>query len=229
MTGFGTIQTIPLFKIVLKALGVLVLLVTQSNFLNAQQDWELKKDENGIKVYTKDIPGSDFKEIKTTTNFNSSLSGIVGLLTDISSHKLWIYRCKESKLIKTVSSSELYYYMETEVPWPASNRDGVIRFKFTQDSISKVVTVASKNINGLMPEIDGVIRVPKFIASWTLTPKKDGTVDAVYQLNVDPAGSVPAWIINMFAVDGPYESLTNMKKLLAKNNYESSKFDFIKD
>ena len=217
------------FKIVLKVLVVVLLLEVQSIPLYAQQDWELKKDQNGIKVYTKDIPGSDFKEIKATTNFNASLSGVVGLLTDISSHKLWIYRCKESKLIKTVSSSEVYYYMETEVPWPAANRDGVFRFKFTQDSLTKVITVASKNINGLMPEIDGVIRVPKFIASWTLTPKKDGTVDAVYQLNVDPAGSVPAWIINMFAVDGPYESLTSMKKLLKKNNYDSAKFDFIKD
>ena len=127
-----------------------------------------------------------------------------------------------------MSNSELYYYMETMVPWPASNRDGVLRFKFTQDSTTRVVTVTSVNVD-IMPEISGVVSVPKFKASWTFTPKSDGTVDAEYQLNVDPGGSVPAWIINMFAVEGPYESLTNMKKILSENKYESAKFDFIKD
>ncbi|MFY9309928.1 MAG: START domain-containing protein [Bacteroidia bacterium] len=205
------------------------LLLLPVSFVQAQNNWELKKDENGIKVYTKDIPGSDFKEIKTTTSFNASLSSLVALLTDISSHKKWIYRCKESKLIRKVSNSELYYYMETMVPWPASNRDGVLRFKFTQDSITKVVTVSSVNVPDIMPELSGVVRVPKFKASWTFTPKSDGKVEAEYQLNVDPGGSVPAWIINMFAVEGPYESLTNMKKILAENKYESAKFDFIKN
>jgi hypothetical protein len=217
------------FKTVISICGLLLFSFTNIDISRAQSDWELRKNENGILVYTKDIPGSDFKEIKTTTNFKASLSSLVGLLTDMSSHTLWIYKCKQSKLIKTVSSSELYYYMETAVPWPASNRDGVIRFKFSQDSETKVVTVTSQNIPDILPEIDGIVRVPKAKAQWTFTPKSDGTVDAEYQLNVDPGGSVPAWIINMFVVDGPYESLTNMKKLLAKNKYDTATFDFIKN
>lgn len=204
-----------------------ILFTTESAY--AQSEWELKKSENGISVYTKDIPGSDFKEIKATSNFKTSLSGFVAVLTDISSHKKWIYQCKESKLVKTVSSSELYYYMETTVPWPASNRDGVIRFKFVQDSISKILTVSSKNVPDILPEISGIIRVPKFVASWTLTPKSDGSIDAEYKINVDPGGAVPAWIVNMFSVDGPYESFTNIKKLLPESKYKSAKFDFIKE
>lgn len=217
------------FKTVVKVYCLVFIFFINIDFISAQTDWKLRKNENGILVYTRDIQGSDFKEIKTTTNFKTSLSSLVGLLTDVNSHTLWIYKCKQSKLIKTVSSSEFYYYMETAVPWPASNRDGVIRFKYTQDSVTKVVTVKSQNIPNVLPELDGIVRVPKASAQWIFTPKDDGTVDGEYQLNLDPGGSVPAWIINMFVVDGPYESLTNMKKLLDKNKYENAKFDFIKN
>lgn len=219
---------ISLYKSVTPLLSVLVsLLFVDESF--AQSPWKLRKSENGIMVYTRDLPDSDFDEIRTTTNFNCSLSDIVALLTDIESHTKWIYQCKQSKLIKTISSSELYYYLETQVPWPASNRDGVICFKFSQDSETRLVTVASQNVPDVLPELNGIVRVPKFVASWKFAPKPDGTIDAEYQLDVNPGGEVPAWIVNMFSVEGPYESLTNMKKLLAENKYESVKFDFIKN
>ena len=212
----------------IRLLLVLSFLVS-ANLLYSQSDWKLQKSENGIKVYTRDLPDSNFDEIKTTTNFECSLSDLVALLTDIESHTSWIYQCKQSKLVKTISSTELYYYLETQVPWPASNRDGVVCFKFSQDSVTKIVTVASQNVPDVLPEFTGIVRVPKLVASWQFTPKADGTVDAEYQLNVNPGGDVPAWIVNMFSVEGPYESITNMKKLLAQNKYKSVKFDFIKN
>lgn len=197
--------------------------------LQAQQDWELQKNQNDIKVYTRTIPGSDFKEIKVNTHFNHSLSEIVGLLTDMSAHKKWIYNCKESRRLKEVGTNELYYYMELKVPWPASNRDGVVCFKFSQDKETKIVTVSTQALTGILPDIRGIVRVKKLVASWTFVPQPDGTIAAEYQVNTDPGGSVPVWIVNLFAVTGPYESVTKMKKLLAENTYKDSHFDFIAD
>jgi hypothetical protein len=77
--------------------------------------------------------------------------------------------------------------------------------------------------------MDGIVRVPQLKAFWKFTPKPDGTVDAEYQINVNPGGNVPAWIVNMFAIDGPYQSITSMKKLLLQSKYRTAKFDFIED
>lgn len=198
-----------------------------STYISAQTDWELQKNENGISVYTKDQPNSGFKEIKAVATFNSSLSGLIALLTDIPSHPTWLYRCKQTKLLKTISSTELYYYVETYVPWPVSNRDGVIYFKTSQDSKTKVVTVSSRVIPGMLPENKGVVRVPKLVSSWRFTPKGDGTVSAEYQLDINPGGDVPPWIVNMFSVEGPYESIMSMRKKLVEVKYKSAKFDFI--
>jgi hypothetical protein len=190
-------------------------------------DWKLEKNENGISVFTRTGVGSDFKELKAVTNLNASLSSIVALIKDIPSHTSWIYQCKEARIIKTVNDSEFYYYHETYAPWPVANRYSIIYIKITQDSKTKVVTVASNNTPDVVPDEGGKVKVPKLLATWKFTPLADGTVDGEYQLFVDPGGEVPAWISNMFAVDGPYNSILGMKKMLMLDKYKLAKVDFI--
>ena len=200
-----------------------------SFFVHAGNEWVLKKNENGIAVYTRDIPGSNFKELKATTIFNASLPCIVALIKDVPSHTSWIFRCNQTRVIKMLNSTELYYYHETYVPWPASNRDGVVYYKISQDIKTKIVTVASKGIAGMVPLEPNKVRVPEMSAFWNFVPKDDGTVYGEYQLYVDPGGDIPSWMVNMFAVDGPYNSILNMKKMLTLDKYKSAKIDFIKD
>jgi hypothetical protein len=50
-----------------------------------------------------------------------------------------------------------------------------------------------------------------------------------YELRVDPAGSLPAWLVNMLSSKGPYESFLNLKTQLLKPKYANAKFSFITD
>jgi hypothetical protein len=210
---------------------ILLFIFSFASFFSAfaVNDWELKKNESGIAIYTRDIPGSSFKELKVLTSFNTSLTSIVALIEDVSSYPLWIYQCKEGKLIKMVGDSELYYYHVTSTPWPVSNRDGIVHYKITQNVKTKVVNVSTQSVQGIIDKIPGIVRVPKMQASWKLTPQPDGSINAEYQLYVDPGGSLPAWIVNMFLVDGPYSTFQNMKKIVTQDKYQSSKFSFIKE
>ena len=90
-----------------------------------------------------------------------------------------------------------------------------------QDIKTKIVTVASKGISDMIPPETNKVRVPEMSASWNFTPKVDGTVDGEYQLFVDPGGDIPSWIVNMFAGEGPYNSIINMKKMLTLDKYKS--------
>lgn len=49
----------------------------------AQQDWRLKKDEDGIKVFTACTDNSDFKTIKVECEVKARPSQVVALLMDI--------------------------------------------------------------------------------------------------------------------------------------------------
>lgn len=192
-------------------------------------DWQLKKSANNIVVYTKQDLQTGISEVKVTTNFNAKLSSLVSFIKDISAHKDYIYRCKESFIYKNINDSELYYYHETETPWPVSNRYGIIRYKITQNRKTKIVNIVAHDVQGLYPYQANKVEVPKLKASWVFTPKSDGTVDGAYYLFLNPGGNVPIWLMNLFVVDGPYNTIEKMKELLKNKKYTTTNSSFIVD
>lgn len=192
-------------------------------------NWELRKSSKDIFVYTRQGLVSDIKEVKCVTNFQSNLKNLVYFIKDISAHPQYIYKCKMSYILKNVNDSELYYYHETAAPWPVANRYGVIYYKITQNSQTKVVTIKSNGVLGMYPNQSNMVEVSALTASWTFTPKSDGTVDGEYYIYLNPGGQIPSWLINLFVVDGPYSTITKMKEMLQKEKYNHCKLNFIKN
>jgi hypothetical protein len=62
-----------------------------------------------------------------------------------------------------------------------------------------------------------------------LIPSKDGVIQINYQLMVNPGGYVPAWIVNMAAIDGPFETMVHFKEFIVKEKYQKAKVSFIKE
>ena len=77
---------------------VLLILCVCTN-VHAQKAWELKKDQEGIKVYTASIPNSNLKIVKVTCVLNANLSQFTSLLQDTKAHEKWVYNTKKSSLV----------------------------------------------------------------------------------------------------------------------------------
>jgi hypothetical protein len=139
-----------------------------------------------------------------------------------------VYSTKSSTLLKKISAAELYYYSEVSLPWPISNRDFVAHLKVTQDPHSKVVTIDGPVISNYVPEKKDVIRVKSSFGKWVLTPQKNN-VKIEYTLETDPGGSLPVWLVNLFAAKGPHETFKNLKVQLEKVEYKNVTLAYIKD
>src|ERR1700748_2861134 len=152
----------------------ILLLVLKITGSYAQTDWKLKKEKDGIKVYISPISDSKFKAIKVECEMNASASQLVKALLDIKNCTEWVDHTKSCTLLKQVSPSELYYYSEVNIPWPAQNRDFVAHLIVHQDPVTKVVTVDGPAVNGFVPIKDGIVRVHSSKGLWIITPlKKD--------------------------------------------------------
>jgi hypothetical protein len=79
----------------------------------------------------------------------------------------------------------------------------------------------------MVPVKPNVVRVADSKGKWVITPLSDGKVKIVYTLHADPGGSVPAWLSNMFATQGPAESFKKLKIQLQKPAYKNIKLDYI--
>jgi len=207
----------------------LSLLLSSFTTTSPTSEWELNRNEHGIKVYTRSIKGYPIKEVKVVTDIPSSLTSVTAALKDVVSYKSWIYGCKESKLLKVVSDSEFYYYTLTETPWPVMNRDLVMHTKITQDPKTKTVYFKSTSASKLIPENKDVIRINKAETSWTFEPNQSNGITATYIARVDPAGSFPDWLVNSLLIYGPHDTMTKLKQISQSLRYKSVKYSFIEE
>ena len=72
----------------------------------AQTDWQLKKDEDGIKVYTCSTPNSNFKSVKVECTVKATLSQLVAFLLDVEKQHDWVYNNKSSQLVKKIGDNK---------------------------------------------------------------------------------------------------------------------------
>ena len=197
--------------------------------VNAQSNWTLKSNKDGIKVYTAPVENSKIKALRIECNFQSTLSQMVSALLDLKIRPQWIYHTKSIRLVKQVSPSELFYYSEISIPWPVQNRDFVAHLVTTQDSETKVVTMDGPVAPTMVPLKDGVVRITNSNSKWIIFPINKNEVKVEYTIQLDPGGSIPAWLTNMFASEGPTQSFKALKGLLTRFEYKNAHVPFIKN
>lgn len=213
-----------------RLLFIISFLLGTSYFPGSNGDkWELKKYEEGIAVYTRMAENSNYKELRSVVRIKTSLSSIMAVLQDWDSYPQWSYRCGKSATLKTISETELIHYQTVMAPWPADDRDFVVNIKITQDPVTKVVVQKATNVPTFIPEFPDHVRIKEFKATWTLTPTFDGYVNLEYQLLVNPGGNVPAWMVNMAVVEGPFQSTKNLKDRVFLEKYQKTQFPYLKE
>jgi START domain len=192
----------------------LLCLLTGTSF--GQHNWKLEKDKNGIKVYSSDMPNSSFKAVKVECTLTGSYTKLVSILTKVPQFSNWIYNTKLSKLVRQTTPLDFVYYSETHLPWPLSNRDAVIHLRIKTDSLPRVLTISGSSVTDLVPEIPGKVRVSQYAANWKVTMPTAKTIKIYYVLELNPGGSIPAWVANSFSDKGPFETFSNLAELLKK-------------
>jgi hypothetical protein len=190
-------------------------IIFSSSFVGfGQYNWKLTKNKDGIRVYLSENPKSKFKSVKVECTLSGTYDKLISVLTDIDHLKDWVYNTKRSYLIKKLSPYDLYYYTETTIPWPMSNRDAVVHLKIMKDSLPRFLRITSNNENRFVPEKDGNVRIAYSYITWYVTMPTPKTIHIVYTFEADPGGDLPAWVVNSFADKGPYESFKKLSEIL---------------
>lgn len=177
-----------------------------------QYTWKLEKDKDGIKVYSAAAVNSSFRTIKVECLIPGTYEKLVAVLNDIPRYSTWIYHSKNARLLKQNSPHDFIYHTVTEMPWPFSNRDAVIHIQVNTQNLPAMLTITGTGESGYFPKTGGMVRVEKYFAHWKVTMPSPQTLAIVYQVEVDPGGSIPAWIANMFVDKGPYETFSNLAR-----------------
>ncbi|MEO6633719.1 MAG: START domain-containing protein, partial [Mucilaginibacter sp.] len=105
----------------------------------------------------------------------------------------------------------------------------VAHLTVSQHPETKVITIDGPAVNGMVPLKDGIVRVRSSKGLWVITPVKKNLLKVMYTLQLDPGGNLPAWLVNLFAAEGPMKSFQGLKSQIKKPAYRNVELSFIKD
>jgi hypothetical protein len=205
-----------------KILFIALMTIVHSIPVSAQDDWKLQKDKDGIKIYSAEVPDSKIRAIKVVANYEATPGEIADIVMDINTATEWVSHLKSSYLVKRLSQNELYYYAEVNLPWPAANRDFVAHLTRSENMQTRVIIIDGPAVEGLVPEKKGIVRINNSLGKWIITPLDNNQVRVEYALHVDPAGSLPSWLVNMFSGEAPMQIFENLRLELKKSPQQTT-------
>ncbi|MBM3112225.1 lipid-binding protein [Pseudomonas sp. P66] len=171
--------------------------------------WHLAKDEDGIQVYLDEVPGSKYQRFRGVTLIKASVRTLGDLQENLRVACKWLYGCASMRLLE-VEGDSTWVYLTTELPWPASPRDMVIRVQTERRDDGSLLRHLSA-VTGKVERQPQLIRVSQLKGLWTLVPKGEQLTEVTYQLEAEPAGDIPSWLANQFVIDAPMVSLRTLR------------------
>ncbi len=209
---------------------IIICLFFCSGAVMADSLWKLKKDKKDIQVYTKQVEGSPYKAVKTTTLIkNTKLASMVALILDAKACKDWAPKCAESYIIKQISNTESYVYTHNSMPFPVTDRDVVSLVKWHQNPKTYEVTMNSTATADIKEKVKRRLRLKEATVSWTFKPLATGGIEVTNQAHINPGSNLPGWITNMLLVSTPFNTMKAFAKEVAKPKYRDASVDFIKE
>ena len=183
-------------------------------------EWQLRKDAAGISVYSRPVPGTNYQEFKAITEFPGQVGSALALLNDTAACSQWLYRCVESRIITPLSNLEGIYYQVSKLPFPAKARELIFHAIAHQEPAGGIRVSMTARPELLAPT--KLVRIQHAYGTYLLEPLANASSRLTWQQYIDPAGKLPAWIVNKMLVDLPFNSLQNFRRLVTQPPYRDT-------
>ena len=188
------------------------------------KDWKMIKQEDGVQVFSKEVPGTDllaFKGIKTMPVPITKVAEVL-LDKDPEKKKEWIAMVVDFKILEIKDSYNSVTYSSYDLPWPMSDRDYVITSSMNIDKQSQTVFISLNSTqHQKAPKTVGV-RAHLVRSHYKLVALPGGKTEVTVEIQTDPKGLLPKWLVNVIQKGWPHQTLTKMemqaKKPATKHN-----------
>ena len=136
------------------------------------------------------------------------LDRVVAHLTDFASLGKWMPRVADLRVIER-RDDEAIVYFKLDLPWPISDRDWTLRYRWQRDGDRFLMTWCDANDRG--PPPGRAVRVSIMRGYWELTAIAGGTTRARYVFLAELGGLLPRSIAAETAWKQPLGSLRGVR------------------
>ena len=183
----------------------------------AKTDWKLRREESGVKIFTRSVEGSPFEEFRAVVIISkTSLTGVLDVITDVKNYPVNFPNCSSAKVLKQTGKYSDFHYITISAPWPVTDRDAIYEATTSISQDGKYARVKLVPHGDFTAKNDNFIRVQKGSGYWELEELAPNTIQVVYQFHADPGGEIPGWIANTVIVQNPLKTLQSLREKVKK-------------
>ena len=206
----------------LAALTLAALLAPSIAMADDGPAWEELFVDEGITVWRRDIPGTSLVEFRGRGIVNAPMLKVAAVIRDDDRKPQWMKNCVGAATIEYGKGPAAVVYNRTGSPaFFISDRDIVLNATTKMHPKDKLLRVDFwKTEHDKMPPIEGVVRMPQLKGHWGLRQVDANTTDLTYQVQADPGGSIPTWLVNWVNKKLPFHTIANMRTQVKADGYD---------
>jgi hypothetical protein len=187
-------------------------------------EWIKIGEESGITTYRKEIKDSPIVAFKGEAVILASIPRIIGVLEAVEREHEWMSGVVESYNLEKRSESDRFEYNRTKTPWPLQDRDFVIhtRTRLIRDPTPTLHIRMYSEESEKKPAVDGVVRGELIDSHFTLRQISREKTFFSCEIQADPKGMIPKWVVNLFQKSWPLETITGLRQQLLKPDIQEN-------
>jgi hypothetical protein len=182
-------------------------------------DWKEINEEDGIKVFSMNVKGSPLVAFKGSGIVDSPIRVVFGVIVDNAHRIEWVDRLKKSTVLQQFTPYDFIVYQHFGLPVLMSDRDYVYRATAFTTKKGQVVVAMSSVTHKKSPATVGV-RAKLVNSRYVLTPigKRGLKTRVEVEIQTDPKGWLPAWLVNSIQKSWPLKTLRGIRSQVKKSH-----------
>jgi hypothetical protein len=181
--------------------------------------WDFQGEDEGIKTWRSQVEGSPLVAWKGEAIIDAPIGKVAQVLSDTTRKTEWVHKASAAENIRLISPLERIEYNRTETP-PVimKDRDFVFHAWTEMDRPKKEMRIFFLSVEDpSKPELPKYVRGRLIKSRYVLTQEEGGAkTKIVVEIHLDPMGSVPKWIVNLFQKSWPYRTLSGIRNQVTK-------------
>jgi len=181
--------------------------------------WETIRNDAGIQVSRKVVPGSPFVAFRGEGDVEAPLVAVADVPVDVPHETEWMDSVREARILRKVSDTEYILYSHLGTPPTMTDRELVADVRVTIDAQQRALTVDMRSVDDPAAPRTDYVRAFITDSQFVLRANPDGkSTHVVAEIHCDPKGSIASWVVNLFQRSWGFNTLKSLRKQVARGD-----------
>lgn len=193
----------------------LITISTLLSFYVAAENWSLVHEEQGIKVYAGEYQKSGVIPFKALGVVNAPIHKVAELIENDQLKPEWSPKLKSVIIHERISKDELIFSEYYSTPWPAVDREFLLRGKIKRHS-DEFIEYIGESIDNHYKDADHIQALVKKL-NFSLKKVDENRTHITFVFNGDMKGWMPIWLMNLIQKKWPLRFIQGLRQQLGEH------------